>query len=142
MGRPNWKATALIAGLLVVIVSLSAPTRGADQRHLVATIEEPFEFNGELYPPGRLSVREIRDFTPTRWLSEIWVGHECLGLFEAALTTADGRERRNTMTFERTREGHLRLVGFSKAGQGEPLAYRFLTARSPDPRDGAELARR
>ena len=134
MIRAGWKGLALVIAALAVLVTLFAPSGVADERRVVVSINEPFEINGQLYPAGEVTVKNVRTYNPSSLLSEIWVGRECLGVFRASRISADAPTANHTVTFKRTAAGHLALVGFASGESSDQGVYRFrLQARMIDP---------
>jgi len=134
MIRAGWKGLALVIVGLVVLVTLFAPSRAADERRVVVSVQEPFEINGQLYPAGEVTVKNVRTYNPSSLLSEIWVGRDCLGVFRASRISNDAPTTNDTVTFKRTAAGHLALIGFASGRSNDQGVYRFrLQARMIDP---------
>jgi hypothetical protein len=125
MKQKRWKSLAMVVVALVIVVTLLAPSGVADERRLVVSVDEPFEINGELYPKGEVSVKSVRSYNPSSLLSEIWVGRKCLGLFRASKISGESSSTENTLTFTRSAEGHLTLVGFASGNRADHGVYRF-----------------
>jgi len=141
MSKMRWKGLAMIVVALAFLVTIFAPSGVADDRRLVADVDEPFEVNGELYPAGMISVKKVRDYNPSSSLSEIWVGRTCLGLFQASRVPDDSTSSHDTLNFERTSEGHLALVGFATNAQSTREAYRFVPYTREEDKAPSVLAR-
>jgi hypothetical protein len=134
MTRAGWKGLALIVVALAVMVTLFAPSGVADERRVVVSVNEPFEVDGQLYPAGEVTVKNVRTYNPTSMLSEIWVGRDCLGVFRASKISDDAPISDHSVTFQRTAAGHLALVGFASGGNDDPGVYRFrVQAKMIDP---------
>jgi len=112
------KLLFMLLGLLLAVPALAG-------NRIVATLDEPFELDGRLFPAGAVGVRVVGSFTPTQTFNEVWVGNECLGRF-LAVTAADYWGRADdALLLQRDPEGHLVLVGFALRG-GETREFRFL----------------
>jgi len=111
-------ATMIVAGLASGI-SAAGP-------RLVVNVDEPFVVDGRTYPAGTLSLRTVHEFTPTKTLSEVWVGDRCLGML-AASRGDDARleASRNAVLFARDPDGRLELRGFAYRVDGAGDRYRF-----------------
>ena len=134
MIRAGWKGLAVVIVALAALVTLFAPSGLADDRRVVVNIDEPFEVNGQLYPAGKVTVKNVRTYNPSSLLSEIWVGRECLGVFRASRISTEPPTANATVTFNRTAAGHLTLVGFASSETRDQGVYRFrLQARMIDP---------
>jgi len=92
------------------------PSHGAGHR-LVTRVDRPVEINGELYPAGELSIREVGALSPTVTLNEVCAGGECLGLLRAESQPGETPSSGDAVVFEPGDRGHLVLVGFSYRGQ-------------------------
>jgi hypothetical protein len=92
------------------------PAQGAGHR-LVTRVTEPVEINGELYPAGELSIREVGALSPTVTLNEVHAGGECLGLLPARTGHGGPPSSGDAVVFEPSDRGHLVLVGFTYRGQ-------------------------
>lgn len=130
----GWKGLVLVIAGLAILVTVFAPSGVADERRVVANVEEPFEINGRTYPAGEVSVKAVGAYNPSSLLSEVWVGRECLGVFPASRVSADTPTVSDSVTFKRTADGHLTLVGFASADSSDAGEYRFrLQARAVAP---------
>lgn len=110
MGR--WFGT----GFALAIFVISAPSTGADDYVLRARVDEAFEFDGSLYPPGDLSVRRVFEYNPSSGADEIRVGRRTLGLYLTRLTPTEAGSSDPTFVFVRGGSGRLVLVGWSLVG--------------------------
>lgn len=124
MNRIAWKRLSWIVAALALAVTIFAPSL-AEPGRLSASVDESFEIDGRVYPAGRLTVKAVRAYNPSVVLGEIWVGTECLGLFRATKVAPGSVETPDALSFERSAEGRLELVGFSAALRPEPGVYRF-----------------
>ena len=95
---------------------LHPPAQGAGHR-LVTRVSEPVEINGEIYPAGELSIREVGALSPTVTLNEVHAGGECLGLLPAQTESGGPPSAGEAVVFEPGDRGHLVLVGFTSRGQ-------------------------
>lgn len=141
MKSMKWNRLAWIVAALALAVMVFAPSL-AESSRLTAQVDESFEIDGVVYPAGRLTVKAVRDYTPSSVLSEIWVGGECLGLFRATKVAPGAAGGSDALTFERSATGRLVLVGYSAGNRPDPSAYRFEAPGSPTGSDAAQLARR
>jgi hypothetical protein len=117
MKQVGWIKLGVLVIALAALVAVLAPAAvGADHR-LVVRVDQPFEVNGQLYPAGELSVRQIHRVSPTSTLNEICVGTERLGLLLAEERSGQSVDSGNSFNFERTPRGHLVLVGFNYRGE-------------------------
>ncbi len=92
-------------------------------------IQEPFEFNGEAFGPGTVTVRELSYYNPGTTLNEIWVDGRCLGLMLADVSRSpSSRGAGDRIIFERSAVGHLVLVGFAYRDQPAREFYGYETA--------------
>jgi len=109
----------LVVLALVLLVGFLAPPVPASERVLTAHIEEPFEYDGQLFPSGKLTVRQLSEFNPVSTLNEIRVEGRSLGVVLARAEDHGHMASRNEMIFERNTRGRLVLV--SVALEGEPV---------------------
>ena len=117
MKQVGWIKLGVIVIALAALVAVLAPAAvGADHR-LVARVDQPFEVNGQVYPAGELSVRQVHRVSPTSTLNEIRVGTERLGLLLAEERSGQPVHFSNALNFERAPQGHLVLVGFNYRGE-------------------------
>lgn len=119
-GTLRLEATAALATL----IALAAPAAFAEQGRLVVRLGESFEVNGQLYPAGMLSLRELSSYNPASTLNEIWIDNECIGVLLASDTGSEtGGE--DVVNFERGPRGHLVLTGFAYRGKPVHALYGF-----------------
>ena len=129
MTTVNWKKLSWWVGVLVLLAALAAPELAAGQHSVRATIPEPFEFNGEVFGPSTVSVREVSHYNPGTTLNEIWVDGRCLGLMLADVSRAvDSPGTDDRFLFERGTAGNLVLVGFAYHDQSAVKFYGYETA--------------
>lgn len=127
----NWKKLSWWIGVLVLIATLAAPEIAAAQHSVNATITEPFEFNGEVFDSGKVTVRELSHYNPGTTLNEIWIDGRCLGLMLADVASSDARpESNDRILLERSAAGHLVLVGFAYHDQAAREFYGYEAAVS------------
>lgn len=105
----------LLAGIVAAAIPFS-PAQAAGNR-LVTQVDRPVEINGELYPAGELSIREVDDLSPTETLNEVCAAGECLGLLRAQSEPGGTPSSDDAVVFKPDERGHLVLVGFSYRGQ-------------------------
>jgi len=142
MNRKGWKNIAWIVLTLAVVATVFAPTGTAADRRLVVSVDEPFEIGGELYPPGTLTVKGVRAFNPSLVMGEIWVGTECLGMYQATRVASATDAQGPSLTFRRTSEGRLALVGFSSTLHDLSGRYRFQLQANAASKSETTLAQR
>jgi len=137
----NWKKLSWWVGVLVLLAALAAPELGAGQHSVSARIQEPFEFNGEAFEAGTLTVREVSHYNPGTTLNEIWIDGRCWGLMLADVSHDTASPQANDrILFERNAAGQLVLVGFAYHNQPAREFYSYKTAAtggrwsSPRPR--------
>jgi len=129
MATVNWKRLSCWVGGLVLLAALAAPELTAGQHSVSATIQEPFEFNSEIFGPGALTVREVSHYNPATTLNEIWIDNRCLGLMLADVShSSSSRAASNRIIFERSAAGRLVLIGFAYRGQPAREFYGYETA--------------
>jgi hypothetical protein len=127
--REHWW---IVIALAILVMCFTPATWAAGQR-IVADIGEPFEVGGEVYPSGRLSLREIGRLSPVASINEICVDGACPGIVLARETGSLPTAIRNELLFERdARSGHLVLVAVALAGQPIRRPYRFPGAPGED----------
>ena len=108
-----WMMVLALAGLVV----LFAPEARAAGRRLVAQIEEPFVVNGQLFPPGELSVRELGEYSPVAKLDEVQVDGRTLGYVVAHELSDDRAADTDALIFARNQDGQLVLQSVAVAGE-------------------------
>ena len=142
----GWKRISWWIGGLIALAVLTAPDLAAAEHRVTATVQEPFEVNGELFPSGRVVLREISDYTPATTFNEVWINGHCLGLMLADVSSTPNASEQDRVIFERAPTGTLVLVGFAYRGQPQRTFYGYaeLTRWSPPPlrADGVTLASR
>ena len=104
---------------LALLVGFLAPPLPAGGRVVTAYIDEPFEYDGQVFPAGKLSLRQLGDFNPVATLNEIRIDGRSLGVVLARAEAHGVTATRNEMIFERNTRGRLVLV--SIALEGEPV---------------------
>jgi hypothetical protein len=112
---------------IALLLACAGPALASGER-IAVRIDEPFEINGKLYSPGQLSVRVLREYTPTRTLNELWVDNERVGMMLATRESTELSEVEDSIVFERPAGRHLVLVGHTLAGQDPAGLYRYATA--------------
>ncbi len=125
----NWKKLSWWVGGLVLLAALATPGFAAGQHSVSAMIQETFEFNGEVFGPSTVTVREVSHYNPGTTMNEIWVDSRCLVLMLAAVSRASaspGADDR--IIFERRAAGNLVLVGFAYHDQSAVKFYGYETA--------------
>ena len=117
MGRNvGVRRIGILLAWIVAAVILCSPAQAAGNR-LVTQVDRPVEINGELYPAGELSIREVDALSPTETLNEVCAAGECLGLLRAQSEPGGTPSSGDAVVFEPDERGHLVLVGFSYRGQ-------------------------
>jgi hypothetical protein len=127
----------MIVLALTALVVLLAPSAQAAGCRLVVQMDEPFEINGTLYPPGELSVRHLRDYNPVTSLNAIEVDGEFIGVVLGQRASSHAVVPADLLVFHRSADGHLRL--HSRALQGESPHQLDLAALQPAPTRAASL---
>jgi hypothetical protein len=107
-----WVFFAWLAGVVILL-----PSAHADGPRLVTRLEQPVSINGEVYPAGELSVREVGALSPSVTLNEVCAGGKCLGLLQARAEPDGTPSSGDALLFEPDDRGNLVLVGFSYRGQ-------------------------
>ena len=99
MKQVGWIKLGAIVVALAALVAMLAPVAVGANHRLVAQVEQPFEVNGQLYPAGELSVRQVHRVSPTSTLNEIRVGQERLGMLlaEERWASQEARPGRSSM---------------------------------------------
>ena len=125
----DWKKLSWWIGVLVLLAALAAPDLAAAQHSVHAAITESFEFNGETFDAGNVTVRELSHYNPGTTLNEIWVDGRCLGLMLADVSATEvSPVNDDRLLFERNPSGNLVLVGFAYHGQPDREFYGFENA--------------
>lgn len=125
----NWKKLSWWVGGLVLLAALATPGFAAGQHSVSAMIQETFEFNGKVFGPSTVTVREVSHYNPATTFNEIWVDGRCLGLMLAAVSRASANPGADDrIIFERRAAGNLVLVGFAYHDQPVREFYGFDTA--------------
>lgn len=123
--RNRLRARALVWIVLSAVAGFASAALAAGPR-LAVTVDEPFVIDGERFPAGELSLRPLRNFTPTTTLNEVWVGNRCLGVLMASRTDDRSREASSdAVLFGRDDSGQLVLRGFSYRVDGATERYRY-----------------
>ena len=107
----------MIVLALAALVVLLAPDSQAADRRLVAQMDEPFEIDGKLYPPGELSVRHQGGYTPVTSLNEIRVDGQILGVVVGRRAAAIAAAPNDSLIFHRAQDGHLVLHSVALVGE-------------------------
>ena len=115
----------LVVGLCALCAFFAQSVDAAGLRIMVQ-ISEPFEIDGELFPAGTVTVRELADYNPSSTINEVWVDNRCLGLLPALERPTGSLENVDSLIFRRDR-GHLILVGVSFRGGPVRDLYSFRT---------------
>ena len=110
---------------LVLTFTLGAAAHAAGER-LTVELHQPFEVNGTVYEGGQVSVKVLRQHTPSIALSEVWVGDQCVGMLMAHRSDAPTLpSSEDTLVFRRSASGHLQLVGYALRGQADNSLYGY-----------------
>jgi hypothetical protein len=129
----------VVLGLVAVVV-WTTPDSMAGER-LSVRVDEPFEINGELFPAGKLSLREVRTLTPVATLHEVRVDGNSLGLLMVRPDGTTEAARNDEFIFSRSADGHLVLEALAVAGEpmgtilalGSPSGPRAASPTAPRP---------
>ena len=84
---------------------------------LVVQMDEPFEINGTLFPPGELSVRPLRDYNPVTSLNEIMVDGTIVGIVMGQRAPSLAAAPDDSLVFRRSERGHLELHSIALQGE-------------------------
>jgi hypothetical protein len=101
---------------LCAVVAWTTPDTPAGDR-LVVHVLEPFEVNGEVFPAGKLSVKQVRAMSPVATLHEIRIDGDSQGLLLLRANGDRGVASRDELGFMRAADGHLVLESVAIAGQ-------------------------
>ena len=101
---------------LACIAAFAAPADAAGRLKVV--VPEPFEVDGEFYPAGTLTVRQIGQLSPIATLNKVCVEGSCLSYVFTESAT-DGEAERDELIFTRAADGHL--IFESIGWNGEPV---------------------
>lgn len=118
---------------LIVVCVLAVSATWAGSPRLVVRMNEPFVVDGGVHPAGVLTLRTVRNYTPSSTLNEVWAGDRCLGLLVAHRSADPTLEAsRNAVMFVRDSQGRLVLRGFAYRDDvvGERYRYELLAPRS------------
>ena len=121
---------AVVVALTAVVVCLT-PDSSAESHRLVAQVEEAYEVNGTIYPPGELSLKTVRDVSPVATLNEIRVDGRSLGVLLARQAPGESTENHDGLVFRRSAEGHLVLEAVAFAGEPLRLLYDYRSDCAP-----------
>jgi len=124
------KTLWLMVIALAVLAGLLAPPVPAASPRLVVHLNEPFEVNGHVYQSGKLSLRQVREYSPIATLNEIRVDGHSLGVVLARDHGATTPAVRDELIFERNVNG--RLVLASLALKGEPVRKLYTLGAGDD----------
>ena len=118
MKRTSWKYAAWIVAGLALVVILSAPPMAGEHKRLTIMMEEPYEISGTVYPAGKLSFKELKQYNPTTSFQEVWIDNECIGFVQAKSMPGTEKASSNHFVFKRDAlEGRLALVGIAFKGE-------------------------
>lgn len=111
--------------IVVALVALAAwaapPVLAADM--VTARVPEPFEVNGEVYPPGTLSVKEIGALSPVATLHEFRIDGESRGFVLVRPEAGAPASASTELGFSRAAAGHLVLASVAVAGRPEGTVH-------------------
>ena len=127
----------MIVLALTALVVIFAPASQAADCRLIVQMDEPFEINGTLFPPGELSVRRLGDYNPVTSLNEIRVGGKTIGIVMGQHAPSPAAAHSDSLIFHRSTRGHLEL--HSIALQGESPHRLKLATLQPDETWAASL---
>ena len=114
---PMSTSRTLLTLIAVCAIAVSATWAGSPR--LVVRMDEPFVVDGDVHPAGVLTLRTVRNFTPSSTLNEVWAGDRCLGMLIAHRSADPTLEAsRNAVMFVRDGEGRLVLRGFAYRDDG------------------------
>jgi len=123
----------MIVLALTALVVLLAPDSQAASPRLVVQMDEAFEINGTLYPPGELSVRPLGDYNPVTSLNEIRVDGKFIGVVMAQREPSSAIVADDSLVFRRSSRGHLELHSIALQGES-PQQLQLTTLQSSETR--------
>jgi len=114
----------LVVLTLCAVVAWTTPETPAGER-LVVHVLEPFEVNGEVFPAGKLSLKQVRAMNPVATLHEVRIDGDSQGLLMLRSDGDHGVASRDELGFMRAADGHLVLESVAIAGKpvGTVQAY-------------------
>ena len=107
----------MIVLALTALVVLFAPASQAAGPRLTVQMDEPFEINGTLFPPGELSVRPLGDYNPVTSLNEIRVDGKLFGIVMGQRAKSHAAVPDDALVFRRSDRGHLELHSIALKGE-------------------------
>jgi len=116
---------ATAAGALLFV---SQPAHAESRGECVtAVVDGPFMLpNGIIYPAGKLTLCDYREFSPVYNLHRISVGGSTVGLFRSKTRDAESTSLPSPqMMFRRDADGILELTGYAIPSSGKVLAYQL-----------------
>jgi len=119
----------MIVLALTALVVFLAPSSQAASPRLVVQMDESFEINGTLFPPGELSIRPLRDYNPVTTLHEIRVDGKIVGIVMGQRAPSLAAVPDDSLIFRRSTRGYLEL--HSIALKGESPQRLVLTTLEP-----------
>jgi len=122
----------IVLALTALVVFLAPATQAAGPR-LVVQMEESFEIDGKLYPPGKLSVRPLGDYNPVTSLNEIRVDGKLVGIVRGQLAPSHAAVSDDSLVFRRSDRGHLELHAIALQGES-PYELQPATKQPTDAR--------
>lgn len=146
MTRMRKDSFAGIVIALAAVVAWTTPSLAADR--LVVRVNEPFEVNGDIFPAGKLSLKQVQVMSPGSTLHEARIDGESLGLLLVRDNGSKAVATRDEMVFLRSADGHLVLESLAIAGRpvGKVYTYRadagqwYASSGAPRPIDVASLS--
>lgn len=134
--QPLFEARITVMILIVATVAAAGPTLAA--RHGIcasADVPEPVRLpDGSLQPAGRITLCEMRDYSPVASLHTLGIDGRPVALLISRRGTAEGGTPQTPfLMFVRDRRGNLHLAGYATpTGDGDGL----VTYELIDPRPG------
>jgi hypothetical protein len=107
----------MIVLALAAVVVLFAPDSLAADHRLVVKMDEPFEINGTLFPPGVLSIRHQGNYSPVTSLNEIRVDGHFWGVVEGRRAVDNAAAPNDSLIFRRGQTGTLVLHSVALVGE-------------------------
>ena len=131
MKQVGWVRLALIVVALATLAAVMAPSASGGEHHrLVARMDQPFAVNDRLFEEGQITILQVRRYSPSATLNQIWIDGECLGVFLAEVLSGGEEPKGHSLHFDRDSEDRLVLAGFAFGGERARAFYRFRTVTS------------
>lgn len=113
-----------LAMIAVSVVATAASPALADGPRLIFDVRESFRVGTQVFPAGKLSVRNVTELTPVSTIQEVWVGADRVGFMIVRRGRSEAPVTESTAVFERRGDGPLVLIGYSLPGRRTGTFYR------------------